>query len=409
MEPRREIDLATELRALRPAPRPAFATELDGRAAAGFPRRSRNPRAAIGRVPNPFGAPSRLWSRLQAVPRRGLLATGGATAVAMIAAATAVVVVSESGSTSGALQLDVNAAPAAKQGGAGAGSSTLGFTETAPPAAPAKPGSVPAGARTAVPQRLEAPSAGSAEGSVIAPNVAEEAGPGPYAAHVAHRDVERAAQIVLGARPADVRGDAARVFETVQAYGGIVLDSSVRDGAAGEAGASFDLLIPSGRLADAMASFAAIGEVRSRRESTVDVTAPTIALGERLRDAHATISSLLSQLAGAETETERETVEAKLRTERRRAAALRGRLAALRRRTHLSSVSLRIESGGSAGGAGGAWGIGSALGDAGHVLSVAAGVALVGLAVLAPLALICLLAWLAQRSWVRRSRRRALG
>ena len=40
MESSRDDKLAATLSALRPAPRPAFAAELDERAAAGFPRRS---------------------------------------------------------------------------------------------------------------------------------------------------------------------------------------------------------------------------------------------------------------------------------------------------------------------------------------------------------------------------------
>ena len=42
MEPFRDDELSATLRELRPAPAPAFAAELDERAAAGFPR----PRAA---------------------------------------------------------------------------------------------------------------------------------------------------------------------------------------------------------------------------------------------------------------------------------------------------------------------------------------------------------------------------
>jgi hypothetical protein len=41
MEPLRDDQLTADLRALRPAPRPEFTAELDQRAAAGFPRRSR--------------------------------------------------------------------------------------------------------------------------------------------------------------------------------------------------------------------------------------------------------------------------------------------------------------------------------------------------------------------------------
>jgi hypothetical protein len=41
MEPTRDNQLIADLQALRPTPRPRFAAELDERAAAGFPRRSR--------------------------------------------------------------------------------------------------------------------------------------------------------------------------------------------------------------------------------------------------------------------------------------------------------------------------------------------------------------------------------
>jgi Domain of unknown function (DUF4349) len=368
---RDDLDLAAELRALRPTPRPAFAAALDSRAAAGFPRSARLQRSPVRRAGN----------LLRAVPARRLPALAGACAVAAIAIATAVVATSESGRGTSPTSL---------------------FSAAATTAAPPKDNSSAASGRATV---APLPSAAA---PAVAPNVAEAPGPGPYAPNVAHRDVERSAQIVLGAEASEVRSAAAKVFETVQAYHGIVLSSSISDGAAGEAGASFELLIPSGRLDDAMAAFSAIAEVRSRHESTADVTAPTIGLGERLRDARARVSSLLAQLAGAETEVERKALEAKLRSERRNVAALQARLTSLRRRTHLSGVSLRIETGGSVSRNNG-WGVDRALGDAGHILSVAAGVSLVGLAILVPPVLICLLAWLARRTWIRRRREHALG
>jgi leucyl-tRNA synthetase len=155
---------------------------------------------------------------------------------------------------------------------------------------------------------------------------------GRYAAHANHRDIERSSQIVLGADPADVRSDAAKVFDAVHAADGIVLRSSIHDGAAGEAGAYFDLLIPSGKVGDTLAAFSSIDEVRSRHESTQDITAPTIRVGERLRDSRAKIDGLLAQLATTTTDTERAAVEAELRAERARAAALRSRLSDLSRR-----------------------------------------------------------------------------
>src|SRR6478735_1175391 len=81
MEPPRDDQLTAELRALRPKPRPEFAAELDQRAAAGFPRRSRLPRFS--------------FERLRAIPRRRLLLPAGGVALAAIVVATILIVSSE--------------------------------------------------------------------------------------------------------------------------------------------------------------------------------------------------------------------------------------------------------------------------------------------------------------------------
>jgi VIT1/CCC1 family predicted Fe2+/Mn2+ transporter len=424
---RDEIDLSAELRGLRPTPRPEFTSALDSRADAGFPSAGRIQSSGSGRLPQLFQALGRIPSRLSSVPRRRLIVPASTAAVAAIATATAVVVISEDrtatttatriGSPRAAPDTAPGtvessgahlAAPAQRSGSHGNGRLEP-FSRRAAPAGDSSGVQFSGHPPTVTPQRSSSGTA--AGGAAVSPGalraVERLAGPGPYAARATHRDVERSAEIVLVAAPSDVRGDAAKVFETVHAYHGIVLRSSIRDGRAGEAGANFDLLVPSGRLGDAMAAFSDIAGVRSRHESTMDVTAQTIGLGERLQDAQARVESLLAEVSGAGSEAEREAAEAKLRSARRRAAALRARLASLRRQTHLSSVSLRIETGGPTGDGNG-WGVGEALGDAGHILSVAAGVGLVGLAILVPPFLIGLLAWLAHRGWVRRRRERAL-
>ncbi|MGB7588629.1 MAG: DUF4349 domain-containing protein [Solirubrobacterales bacterium] len=397
---RNQPDLVAELRAMRPTPRAAFVTELDARVAAGFPPTSQHP-SSSGRISKLVPPLGRLAKRVKLAPRRRLLAPAGAVAVAAIAVATGVVVTSEGGPAGTALDARFGAS----------GTDTLKpMTRRVAPALATPPSSA-SGHESSGVQFSEAPVGVPADGSASAPTEIEnQRRPGPYAAGVAHRDVERSAQIVLGADPADVRGDAAKVFETVHAFRGIVLRSSISDGGEGEAGATFNLLVPSGKLGDAMAAFSGIAEVRSRHESALDVTAPTISLGERLQDARAKVESLLAEVAAAETEGERELAEAKLRSARRHVATLRTQLTNLQRRTHLSSVWLRIETGAAmTGGDSGSWGIGNALHDAGHILAVAAGVTVIGLAILAPLALICLLTWLVRRTWIRRSRERALG
>jgi hypothetical protein len=405
---RDDTDLTAALRALRPTPRPDFAAELDARAAAGFPQADGGGDSARGRPRKRF----RLPARLRVSPQR-LLAPAGACAVLAIAVATAVVAVNESGpdgTTSDSPQgiaaappLSGSADPTARLGEASApeassgasnsgglhrssGASTLGtlnrFSDTAT-------------AGTSAP-RLKATG---------------QSDSGPYASQADRRAIERSAQLVLGTDPSDVRDDAARVFETVRSYDGIVLRSSIRDGDSGEAGATFDLLIPTAKLGDALAAFSGIAEVRSRHESTQDITAPTVSVGEHLQDARAKVEGLLTQLASADTDAERDAVEAELRRERFRVAALRSRLTTLQRRANLSHVSLRIETGAADAAEesdGGGWGVQDAIDDAGHILGVAAGVTVVSLAIVAPLALIALLAWLAHRTWVRRGRERAL-
>jgi hypothetical protein len=390
---RDETELAAALRELRPAPRPEFAAELDTRAAAGFPRDSR------------WGsAIARLRERLASTPPRRLLAPACAVALSVVVVATAVVATTDSGNPSTAER---------QSGGANRESGLLGYvnkfdeagsgTAPEPEAAPA-----PSGA-TANGSAGSAYSAESATGADAIARAPRSPSSGPYAAQAGRRDVERSAEIVLGAEPADVRADAAKVFDAVHAADGIVLSSSIRDGAAGAAGADFVLLIPSNKLDDALASLSSIAEVRSRHEATADITAPTVSTGEKLRDSRARIEGLLGQLAAADTDAERTAVEAQLRSEHRRAAALRSRLSSLNRRANLSRVSLRIETGSpSSSEEGGAWGIGDGIDGAGRILAVAAGVIVIGLAILAPFALIALLVWLSRRAWLRRARRDAL-
>lgn len=376
MEPNRDDQLIADLQALRPTPRPQFAAELDERAAAGFPRRSRLPRLTFG--------------RLRAMEPRRLLIPASGIAVIALALVTTFVALNE------------------KEGDSGAPHTLFHEIESKPAPEPVKPST----RFEAAPEGTDG-SAASSAGAVVSGRSAASLDSDERYLRASgggrSRAVERSAQITLAADPKDVADDASEVFEAVHAHNGIVMRSSTEEGRAGEAGATFDLLIPSARLDDAMAAFSEIDAVRSRHEATADITAPTVTTGELLQDSKARIDSLLTQLEAAETEGEREALEAELRQERRHRASLRARFQHLERRADYSRVSLRIETGGgSESSGGGAWGIGDALHDAGHVLTVAAAVTLIALAVLAPIALIALLAWLTHRAWVSRERRRVL-
>jgi hypothetical protein len=362
-------DLATALAEVRPAPRDAFAEELDERVAAGFPRRSRLDSS-------PF-AGFAAWAR--ALSPQRLLFAGGTAALVAIAIATVVV------SSNGSDRSD-------SQPSSGLLSEVV----------PLNPGDPPDS--EIAPQASTQSPATSATGASSASGESASAEPAKGLSN-RHREIERSAAIGLLAEPTDVAGDSSEVFTAVHDADGIVLHSTTSSG--GNAGALFTLLIPSARLGDALAAISSIDEVSFRHEATDDITAPTVSAREELQDSRARIDTLLAQLAAAETETEAAAIEAELRGERRHAAERRARLARLDRRTAYSRVSVRIASDPSAD-SGGTWGFDDAIGDAGRILAVAAAVTLVGLAIAAPLALIALLAWLAHRLWLRARRERAL-
>ena len=368
-------NLDAALRALRPAPRPGFAAEMDELVANRFrpdSQASRSPLAAFA-------------ARFRGLTPQRLLFTTGGTALAAIAIATVVVATTESGPSPTALE----------RGAAERLSRTTQFSETIPKGVgrPAEPAA--AGRR------------GDASGIQSSEGLSSSAGADLVAPDRTHREIERSAEIALLAQPEDVAADSAEVFSAVHDVGGIVLRSTTTAGR--NAGAHFELLIPTPRLGDALAAFSTIDEVRSRHEATADITAPTVALGERLQDSRAKIDGLLARLAVAETQSESEAIEIALRDERLHAAELRSRLDRLRQRAKLSRVSLRIETGAATTeSSDGGWAVDDALDDAGRILGIAAGVTIVALAVIAPLALIGLLVWFARRAWLRRARARAL-
>lgn len=385
-----DLDLQAELRALRPEPDEAFTADLDARAAAGFPADHQSAAGMLRRTLEALRIPS---------PRRFAL-PAGAIAVTTIAIATAVIAVSEDGPGVGGAPTTISSAPqrlsddnARGISRASSGPKVGGRAEDASGSPSVQYSSKPSTAASDAP--------GEAKSQLESPAVR------PPSAQP-RREIQRTATLVLGTDPTELRSATGEVFAVVRTYDGIVLHSSVRDGDEANAAASFDLMIPSDKLGAAMAAFSAIADVRSRSDSTLDVTAPAVAVEERIRDSRATVGGLLTQLDDAADETQRAALEAELRKARRKLARQRSQLQALQRRTDLSRVSLRIEGAPSSDGEASGWGIGDAAGDAGRILVIAAGVTLVGAAIVVPLALIGLLAWLAHRVWVRRGRRHAL-
>lgn len=409
--------LVSELRAIRPTPRPEFRRELDRRAAAGFPPRRRDHArvAAAGEEPEAEAGRPRLRDRLSlpAWLRPGPILAGAAVACAI---ATAVVVsgpqqigLSNGGGDDVPVYSDAaaggpGAEVAAEPGSAGETSDSSAQAEEADlDLAPFK-GSAKTGANDDVASKYleEMP---MTRNSAPAPAAAGD----PVAAGRERRAVERDASLTLATEVDEVPKVVDGVLRVVSEHGGIVMSSTSRGGLEGEAGADFNLKVPSGHLSATLADLSELATVRDRRESSVDITAPTVTMADRLREARAEVRGLLKQLAAATTDAEREAIKIDLVPAQRKVARLRSRLDRLERRANFSTVTVAVVTGE----AGAlpeedAWTLSDAAADALDVLTVVAGILLVAAAILAPLALLVALGWVLRRLWVKRARERAL-
>ena len=425
-------EIVTELRAIRPTPRPEFRRDLDRRAAAGFPPRRRDhAREVETRDEDPRRSESRpsLRDRLgfRSSLRLGPVMAGAAVACAI---ATAVVVSGpeqlglqgpsyESATSQSAV--DAPAMEPAEVAPEGADSFEQGGGATMDErlAAPDENGSVPPGASVTEEWMTRHSAANSGQGQSAVEDSDSitqfsQPAPGnrggdPIAANRNRRAVERDASMTLATEPREVPEVVSGVLRVVGQHGGIVLSSTTRGGQEGQAGADFQLKIPSGNLSQALADLSALATVRDRRESSLDITAPTVTVGDRLQEAQAKVRGLLKQLAEATTDSERETIEIDLGPAQRRVARLRSQLDRLQRRANFSDVSVMVVTGEA-----GAlpeeaeWTLGDAADDALRLLTVVAGVLLVAAAILAPLLLLIAVVLLGYRLWLRGARERAL-
>ena len=197
------------------------------------------------------------------------------------------------------------------------------------------------------------------------------------------------------------------VVRATDASGGFVASSQV-DAVATGGTARFDLRVPTDRLDATLAALSRLGHVRSRSQSTDDVTGAVVSARERLSDAQAERRALLRALGRARTSTQAEAIRARLRLARTEIASARSDLHALGRRTAFSSVSVTVSARGGGASGGGSFGPDDALNDAVRILGAVAGGLLVALAALLPVAAVVALVWLGARTVRRRGRERAL-
>jgi hypothetical protein len=360
--------LAVQVRDARPRPDAGVVARLDERAAAGF-------------APRPSAPPARSRRRLAVPLAAATLAVAGIALVAVLG---------------------------------NGGDDQAGIVATAPPSAQTTTGDVVAKDR-ATPSQSSAQSESSAAPPVAAPK-AQQA-PGASAAPVTPspvapaRSVERGAGLHLAALPGGLDDVASGIVRTTDALGGYVVSSSVESRGSGGS-ATFDLRVPAARLQTALARLSGLARVRSRTQSSLDVTGSVVAVRTRLDALQAERGGVLRQLAAAATPADTAKARARIRVLDVRIARAQAARAALHRRTAYSTIDVEVTTqrpaAGAATGTRGSWTPGDALRDAVRVLSVALGVALVALAALLPLGLLAAAGFGAWRLTVARSRRHAL-
>jgi Domain of unknown function (DUF4349) len=345
-------ELALLLRDDRPEPDPAWATQLDRRVEAGFPARPRE---------------RKLWVWFRNVsPALGL-----ATAVVLlvIGAATLPGGGDDSEEGGGAGSAATQEAPATD--GAASGSEELAPTS-----------------RDEV-QQLPPPRSGGGD---------------PGSDRRRTREQQRSATLTLAVPRREIDRAANRVGQVAAELGGFVASSSVSSNGGGH----LQLRVPSDRLDSAIQRLSQIGRVRELSRRSVDITSNVVSARDRLAEARAERKSLLTQLAGATTVNETESIRARLDIVSAEIASARRRLARVNNQANFADVSVTLAARGAADDEEGAWTPGDAFRDALRVLEVAAGVALIAAAVALPLVLVWLLIWLGRRGMTRRARERAL-
>ncbi len=352
--------LAIDVRDQRPRPDAGVIARLDARAADGFAPQT--------------GAPRRRRSILPA------LAAAGALLVALVVGVTA-----------------LNGPGDDRSGG------SVALTQ---------PAREPATAREALPTDDNASAGGDATAQKVAPSVSEAAPPlsASAPAPAPARSVERGATLALVTTPGKLDEIASGVVRTTDDLRGYVVSSAVESRGTGGS-ATFDLRVPAAQLQPALARLSKLARVRSRTESSLDITGAVVASRERVDALSAERRGVLRQLAAATTPAETEQARERLRIIDMRLARAQAARLQLRRRAAYSTINVEIATRRPSAGAvtgGGTWTPGDALHDAVRVLSIALGAALIAFAALLPAGLLAAALWGTWRIVLSRRRNGAL-
>ncbi len=217
---------------------------------------------------------------------------------------------------------------------------------------------------------------------------------------------QRAASLTLAPKPEAVQSVADQVAQLTVREGGFVQSSHVSRQSGAGGSAELRLSLPSARLSAALASLGRLAPTREESQSLQDITDEYGAARRKLADAVAERQALLRALARASTQSQIESLHARIALAAGAVTRARTAFGAISRRGSNSTVEVTVLGDVHAGSDRST--LGNGLHDALDVLKALAVVLLVALAVLVPLALVLALAALAWRALRRRLRERAL-
>jgi type IV secretory pathway VirB2 component (pilin) len=219
----------------------------------------------------------------------------------------------------------------------------------------------------------------------------------------ADREVARTARLTLAADGGKIETISDRVNAMTDRFGGYVATSRVSAGEGNKGRASFVLMLPAAQYNDALAALSKLAHVRSRSQSSEDITADFKATERALKANQDRVAALEAKLAAAETPAARVAIRHNLERARfaMRQSARRARVN--RQRVNYVPLELTIVADKTADTAGDGT-ITKAIDRAGKILTGAVAVLIVALAVLLPLALIGAASIFGYRRWRRASR-----
>jgi hypothetical protein len=217
---------------------------------------------------------------------------------------------------------------------------------------------------------------------------------------------QRAASLTLAPKPEAVQSVADQVAQLTVREGGFVQSSHVSRQSGAGGSAELRLSLPSARLTAALASLGRLAPTREESQSLQDITDEYGAARRKLADAVAERQALLRALARASTQSQIESLHARIALAAAAITRARTAFGAISRRGSNSTVEVTVLGDVHAGSHRSM--LGNGLHDALDVLRAVAVVLLVALAVLVPLALLLALSALAWRASRRRLRERSL-